>query len=153
MLSDDVFRSRLNATIEALRYWVPTVSDTAQIQESSGDGFWKLALTPHAREACPFELVLRLDQRHDLTIADELFEDEPTDTLELFVPLVTAITEGRVIQRLWSTRATGTPCALETHVRLQTGEDWVRCRILNPVASPGADATTHRDRTFLPYRR
>jgi len=32
MLPDDVFRSRLQATITALRYWAPSVADAARLE-------------------------------------------------------------------------------------------------------------------------
>ena len=33
MLPDDVFRSRLQTTITALRYWAPSVADAARLDE------------------------------------------------------------------------------------------------------------------------
>ena len=153
MLSDDVFRIRLNETIEALRYWAPTVTDVASVHESDGDGFWKVSAVPFAARSCPFEFVLRTDQHHDLTIAREVFEDQPTDSLDLFVPLATAISEGRVVQRFWATVATGTLCAVETIVSLGDGSQWRGNRVVSRVAVPGSDGTTFVDRSFLPYHR
>ena len=37
MLSDDVFRSRLLATIESLRYFVPSIADVARCEVAPSD--------------------------------------------------------------------------------------------------------------------
>lgn len=153
MLPDDVFRSRLEATVAALRYWVPTVSDAAKVTETAGDGYWKLAVRPFVATACPFDLMLRADQRYDITIAGETFEDLPVESLETFVPLITAIAEGRVVQRLRIAEASGRPLSLETIVRFPDSKLWSASRSLAPPAAAREPETLLKDKHFLPYRR
>lgn len=153
MLPDDVYRSRLEAAIAGLRYWLPTVSDVATVTEAEGSGFWKMSVTPKAANACPFELVLRADQRHDLVIAGETFEDLPTKSLDIFVPLVEAIAEGRVVRCHWKSGATGAETAVETIVTLSDGREWSSARMLTPLASDNPDGVIAAARHFVPYHR
>lgn len=153
MLPDDVYRSRLQAAIEGLRYWIPTVSDVANVAEREGEGYWKIQVTPAAANACPFELVLRTDQRHDLVIGGETFEDLPTRSLDVFVPLAEAIAEGRVMQCRWLSAATGAQTAIETIVTLSDGREWSSARMLTPLASDHPDAVIAKARHFVPYHR
>lgn len=153
MLPDDVYRSRQEAAIAGLRYWAPTVSDVASISESEGNGFWKISVTPDAANACPFELVLRSDQRHDLVIAGETFEDLPTKSLDVFVPLADAISQGRVVQCHWQSAATGAATAIETIVTLPDGREWSSARMLTRLASDNPDGVVAVTRHFVPYRR
>jgi hypothetical protein len=153
MLPDDVFRSRLEATVAALRYWVPTVSDAAAVTETAGEGYWKLAVRPFVATACPFDLMLRADQHYDITIAGEAFEDQPIESLEAFVPLITAIADGRVVQRLRIAEASGRPLSIETIVKLPDGRLWSASRSLASATSAREPETLLKDRHFLPYRR
>jgi hypothetical protein len=154
MSPDDAFLARLQATIASLRYWVPTIADTARVEELDTPDSWKLASTPNASAACPFELLLRGDQRYDILIAGEAFEDLPIDSLDMFVPLVEAIADGRVVQRAASSAATGTEYWIETAISFRSGEQWCQRRITAPLA-PGAEEADLivTERHFLPYRR
>lgn len=152
MLSDDVFRTRLEATIASLRYWVPTIADTAKVSETSGDGWWRLSIAPKLKTACPFTLMLRGDQMCDLVVAGETFEDRPITALELFVPLATAIAEGRVVRRETLASASGRLIAVETIIALPGGQSWREVRPI-PGPHPGEDDVVTRDQHFLPYRR
>ena len=57
MLPDDVFRSRLQSTITALRYWAPSIADAARLQ---GDGDQRL-LEDHRRAARAERLPVRAE--------------------------------------------------------------------------------------------
>lgn len=153
MVADDVFRSRLQATIAALRYWVPTIADAAHIEQTEGHDSWKLSVTPAVPAACPFELMLRADQHFDIVIAGEMFEDRSIPSLDLFVPLVTAIADGHVIQRWSESPATGARLAVETRVTLDDGSLWSERRVLPGGAVIAPADIAIRDRHFLPYRR
>lgn len=153
MIADDVFRSRLQATIASLRYWVPTIADAAHVEQTEDHDFWKLAVTPNLHGPCPFELMLRADQHFDLAVAGETYEDQPITSLALFVPLVEAISSGRIVQRHISSSATRAGLALETRITLDDGTVWTGRRTL-----PGGDvisdgSTEVSDRHFLPYHR
>lgn len=150
MLSDDVYRSRLAVTIAALRYWVPSVSDAAETEETETSDFWRLAVAPRIAQGCPFELILHSDQRHDLIIAGEVYEDRLIGTLDLFLPLAEAIAAGTVLQRQWISAVTGRPLSIETLVTLPSGAVWRDG--VGPASANGIPLVS-RDRHFLPYRR
>lgn len=152
MLSDDVFRSRLQATVESLRYFVPSIADVAHSEENSAVDFWKVSLAPHTSGACPVELILHGTQRYDVMIAGEAYEDREISTLELFVPLLEAITAGRVVERTWISLSTGATIARETIVTLAKGKLWQDGSGLSAIS--GEEENLRReDRHFLPYRR
>lgn len=153
MVAEDVYRSRLQATIASLRYWVPTIADAARIEQTEGHDFWKLSVTPAVPAACPFELMLRADQHFDLSIAGEIFEDQPVASLDLFVPLVEAIAAGRIIQRETESVATAAPLTIETRVALADGSVWSKLRQLPGGGAIDTRDTMIRDRHFIPYRR
>lgn len=154
MLSDDVYRSKFNSTVESLRYWVPSISDAARIEEASSPDYWKLSITPRVEGACTFELLLGMNQIYDVMIGGETYEDLPVDSLDLFVPLAEAISEGRVIQRRWVSLMTGQTREVETIVTLANGDIWRQGHRNAPVASAISPETSETvDKAFLPYRR
>ncbi len=150
MLSDDTYRSRLAVAIAELRYWVPSISDAAEIEETETSAFWRLAVTPKLPQACPFELILRADQLHDILIAGESYENRPIGSLDIFLPLAQAITDGAVVQRRWFSSATGRPLSIETLVSLPGGATW---REGERPPREQELAVEFRDRHFLAYRR
>ena len=154
MLPDDLFRSRLQTTLTALKYWAPSIADAARIEESETGNFWKIAVAPLAASACPFELILHFDQRYDVAIADESYEGLPIESFDVFLPFVEAIADGRVVQRHWVSRLTGLERSVETLVMLTGGGIWREGRGSAPVQpSLDDDGTELRERRFLPYRR
>ena len=154
MLPNDAMYSRLRATIESLRYWVPTIADVARVAESETPAQWKVAITPNIESACPLELALGSTQRYTLTIAGESYSDRAIVSLDLFLPLLEAISEGRVVQRRWVSLATGAVRAIETIVTLADGSTWRDGRTLEAVvAAIPRESTERHDRHFLPYRR
>lgn len=154
MLPDDIFRSRLQTTITALRYWAPLVADAAHLDEEETSDYWKLGVVPAVAAACPFELILRSDQRYDLGIADETYENRPIETFDWFLPFAEAVAVGNVVQRHWISRLTGIERSVETLVTLSTGGVWQESRSQSHRApSLDDDGTELRERRFLPYRR
>ena len=154
MLPDDVFRSRLQATITALRYWAPSIADAARVEETEAGDYWKLIVTPMVPSACPFELILHADQRYDIAIADETYESRPIDSFDWFLPFAEAIAEGNVVQRHWISRLTGLERSVETLVTLPNGGIWRESRGANHrMPTLDDDGTELRERRFLPYRR
>src|SRR5262245_7274658 len=124
MLPDDVFRSRLQTTITALRYWAPSVADAARLDDDETSDYWKLGVAPVVPSACPFELILHADQRYDLAIAGETYESRPIVSFDWFVPFAEAIARGNVVQRHWISRLTGLERSVETLVTLAGGGIW-----------------------------
>jgi hypothetical protein len=155
MLPDDVFRSRLQTTITALRYWAPSVADAARLEETETSDYWKIIVTPTVASACPFELILHADQRYDIAIADQTYESRPIESFDWFVPLASAIADGRVVRRQWISRLTGLERSVETLVTLPNGGIWREGRGEAPPRTPTIedDVTELRERRFLPYRR
>jgi hypothetical protein len=154
MLPDDVFRSRLQTTITALRYWAPSIADAARIEEAESGSFWKIAVAPRLAQACPFELILHFDQRYDLAIGEETYESLPIESFDLFLPFVEAIAEGEVVQRHWVSRLTGLERSVETLVTLVGGGIWREGRgDAHEMPTLEDDGTELRERRFLPYRR
>lgn len=154
MLSDDVFRTRLQSTCADLARWADTVRGSAEVTISEGPTYWKLAAAPHAAGACPFEMVLRGDQLLDITIAGETYEDRAMPPLSSLLPLVEALARGDVVERHWTSQETGALVMVETMVGQAGGEAWTDRRIAIPELAGAATARLEtRDRHFLSYRR
>ncbi len=153
-ISHDVYRSRLQAVIESLRYWIPSVADAARVEELETPEFWKMIVTPRTAGGCPFELLLRSDRKFDIIIGGEIYEDLDMMPFEDFLPLVEAISQGRVVQRRWTSITTGALREVETIVTFANGSIWSRSRIEKAVADTiPREAAERNDRHFLPYRR
>jgi len=154
MLPDDVFRSRLQSTITALRYWAPSIADAAHVEEAETGSYWKMIVAPALAQACAFELILHFDQRYDLAIGDESYENLPLESFDVFLPFVEAVADGSVVQRRWISRLTGLERSVETLVTMGGGGIWREARgepHLMPTLED--DGTELRERRFLAYRR
>jgi len=145
-IPDDVYAQQLQGTIEGLRYWVPSVIDVAHVSEESDSGYWRLHVAPRLAGGCPVEIVLRDNRSFDIAIAAESYEHREAMALSLFLPLVAAIIDGRVIQRRWFSTQTGALRGVESLVFLADGSVWRA----GAAADGGSES---RDRHFLPYRR
>jgi len=153
MLPDDIFRSRLQTTIMALRYWAPSIADAARLEETETSDYWRINVAPAVASACPFELILHSDQRYDLSIAEETYEARPIETFDWFIPFADAIAEGNVVQRRWISRLTAIERGVETLVMLGGGGIWREGRGAYQMPTLDDDGTELRERRFLPYRR
>jgi hypothetical protein len=154
MLPDEVFRSRLQTTVTALRYWAPSIADTARLEQTETSDYWKIIVAPTVASACPFVLILHADQRYDIAVADEMYESRPIETFDWFVPFAEAVSEGNVVQRRWISRLTGLERSVETVVTLAGGGIWREARggsARTPTLDD--DGTELRERRFLPYLR
>ena len=153
MISDDAYRAKLQQTIAEIRAWKGFIADVARYEEYETDSAWGVALTPRTPGACPIELVLRNDQRFDITIGGETYEDVAIASLDLFLPMIQAVAEGRVITRFAASAATGLLRDVSTLVTLADGSVFTKCRA-NPDAAflPEPHLET-RDTSYLPYRR
>jgi hypothetical protein len=155
MLPDDIFRSKLQTTITALRYWAPAIADSARVEENETGSFWKTAVAPFTPNACPFELIMHFDQHYDVALDDETYEGLPIEGFDMFLPFVEAIAAGNVVQRHWVSRFTGLERSVETVVTLRNGGIWRETRgTVRTNAPPAADDGSELiERRFLPYRR
>jgi hypothetical protein len=137
----------VSATIEQLRYWVPTIKDVARVIESDGPGDgWTLSIVPAVVTACPVAITLQQSGRFDILIAGETYTDCALGSLDQIVALLERIADGHVVQRRWVSRATGVETGVETMVPLGAGLVWRN----GPEPDGGSE---RRDRHFLPYRR
>lgn len=153
MLSDDVYKTRYRTTVAALEAWLDGLRPVAAIEIARDDGSWRVSVLPHSAEACPFEIVLRADQHFDIGIGPETYEDQPVETLDLFQPLLTAITRAEVVTSSWSTAATGALVMVATRVTPAQGKRWFRSRTIGSI---GRAADTHlirEDHHYVPYAR
>ena len=146
MSSDETLTHGIHATIEGLRYWVPSIADLAYISQSESPESWTLSVKPKVEGACPFELRLRHDGTYDISLAGQTYLARPVTGLAMFEPLINAIIEGRVVQRHWISSQTGALRAIETLITLPNGQVWRD----GGVVPAGCES---RDRHFLPYRR
>ncbi|WP_295556456.1 hypothetical protein [uncultured Hyphomicrobium sp.] len=136
----------VEATIEQIRYWVPTISDVARALEARDGESWLLSIEPHLAAACPVAIALRQSGRFDISIAGETYENHALQSLDQLVQLLEQIADGHVIQRRWSSAATGAHQGVETLVLLGPELLW--------RGGEEADGSVERrDRHFLPYRR
>jgi hypothetical protein len=154
MLSDDVFKYRLQATVDLLGHWLSGFAEVATLERAHDNASWRISVRPHLAEACPFELVLRTDQRFDLGIGPETYEDEPVTSLGLFQPVLAAIIDGRVITRSWRTAATDTLARIETIVSdAEHNVLWQRSRSVVPADRLRQSDFVVYDHCYAPYVR
>ncbi|MCL4766245.1 MAG: hypothetical protein KJZ80_08435 [Hyphomicrobiaceae bacterium] len=153
MLPDDTFRKRLQHVVAALEAWAAEMEPWSDIELGFVDGVWRISAVPHAETACPFEIVMRPDQRFDMTVGGETYEDLPLDALTDIPQLVRAISNGRVLIRHWSSSTTGLEYNVEMIVDLP-GAGEGRFERPNPEAPPIEDAELMATPVaFAPYRR
>lgn len=154
MLPDDVFRTRLQSTITALRYWAPSIADAARLEETETGDYWRITVTPRVASACPFKLALNADQSYDLRVADETYERRPLETFDWLIPFADAVADGNIVQRRWISRLTGLERSVETVVVLPGGAIWREGNgETHLIPTLDDDGTEMRERRFLPYRR
>lgn len=154
MFPDDVYRSHLSDTIAALETWAQSMADCAVIETEMQSSFWKMSVAPLTQGPCPFELVLRADQRFNAQIGGEVYEDKPVDAFSFFPMLVRAIADGRVERISVKNALTSALEALETRVTLEDGWAWIgERRLIAWSQRKGEGAQVQRTHRFLPYRR
>lgn len=154
MPADDTHRLKLQQVIASLTAWTGFVADVAKVEMSEVGQAWRLALQPRAAHACPVEIVLDgSSSRCDLRIASETYEDWPLPALDIVLPLVEAVVDGRVVTRHTSSAVTGLPLGVSTLINLADG----RLIEISPDKPAGreqsAEAAEIRDIHYLPFRR
>lgn len=156
MLSDDVYKARRRTTIAAIETWVAGLTSVAAVDVAADAAAWRVSVTPRVPEACAFELVLRDDQRYDLSIGAEIHEDLPVESLDLFLPLLQAVAAGNVMTRRFFTAATNMLVKVETIVSGQGGDaawPWRMTRSLPSLTAAAGDELIRHDRMYVPYAR
>lgn len=151
MLADDVFRKELAATTQKLAAWAAGLRETGQFDIREGHGFWSLAARPQTPGACAVTLVLRADQKFDLSLDGSSFEDQNIEDLSVFPALIEAVGVGHVERTASCSALTGLPLAVETRVLFHDGRVWSRRREINPPLK--GDEAVEDTARYLPYRR
>jgi len=151
MLSDDVFRVKIDATIAALKAWAGAHADCARSEEEAAGTYWRLAVVPFASGACPFEVILHQRQTCDLAIGPEIYEDRTSDEFDRLPAMAEAIAAGHVLTRTKSSATTGLMLAVETELRLAGGDVWTADRWL--VSGVRPRGMLRDDHWYVPYRR
>lgn len=151
MLADDLFRNQLAATTSQLSAWADTYRGTGQFDIREGNGFWSLSAKPQTPGACPATLVLRSDQKFDLSLAGHSYEDRSIEDLTLFPALFEAVGQGNVERVSLTSALTGARLAVETRVLLGGGRIWSERRDTGSTAN--ADAVIEETVRYLPYKR
>lgn len=152
--SDDTHRLKLQLLIASLRAWKGFVADVARVEVSEEGASWRVALQPKSANACPLEIVLDgSSTRCDLRVGGETYEDWPLPSLDIVLPLIEAVSEGRVVTRRTSSAATGLPLSVTTLIRLADGR--VLETSLDKDAEPASlnGSIENRDTHYVPYRR
>ncbi|HWV80705.1 MAG TPA: hypothetical protein VNZ50_04705 [Hyphomicrobiaceae bacterium] len=151
MLPDDVFRAKRDRTIAALQQWHRAIADCAHVEEEAAASFWRLAVTPLAAGACPFEVILHQRQTCDVAIGPESYENRTSDELDRLPVMAEAIAAGRVLTRSKASAMTGLVLAVETAIRLAEDQVWKAERWIVTGTRPAT--FVREDRWYLPYRR
>lgn len=149
MLPNDVFRDRLERTLVDLEAWAKATADCAEIGIAASERYWRMVVVPNADLACPFELMIKSDQKFGLKLAAETYEDRPVERFDLFPALVRAIEAGRVDEIEIFNAMTDALVGVAMRVELAPGWDWIGDRRI----APPTPAEEWRTRRFLPYRR
>ena len=153
MYPDDVYRTRLSGAIAELQDWGTRFKDAGRIETRDGSGFWRMVARPATPGTCPMTLVLRADQKFDIALAEERFEDQQVEDFGLFSALAEAVALGHVEQLISQCAVTGMGRDIETRVLLADGRVWSRRRALSKASPTQAADVTVRTTRFLPYRR
>ena len=152
MLPEDTYRKQQNRFKADLEGWAHEMADCAEISYGSiGDG-WSINAQPDVATACPFELVMRPDQKFDAQIGGQMYEDLAFENADL-PKIARAISEGRVMTRHWESVVTGLAYSIETIVDLGGGDTW-RVQTQTSEMTPSDDGELMaRPTAFAPYRR
>ena len=154
MFSNDVYRANLASVIATLEAWARDHRDAAEIETAAVTSYWKMAVMPHTTGACPFEILLRADQRFDVNIAGEAYYDKPIDRFDFFPMLARAVFAGNVARVDISNALTSALESVETRVTLEDGWTWIgERRVGTRSARKIESAQESRAHRFLPYRR
>ncbi len=153
MQPQDVFNRGFADATAAIDAWLPSMAAHAAIEREQAERYWRVRLTPHQPNACPVELMLSREQVFDCDIGPESAENQPITDLGLFLPMLRAVTEGRVLLRRWRAQATGSELVRELVVDLAPEQSWsMRRRIRAGNATTEASAVAC-DQVYVAYRR
>lgn len=153
MYSPDTYRLKLQEVVASIKAWSGFVADVARVETHDEGHGWRLAMQPSTPGACPIEMLLDGNKLEcDLKIGGETYEDLELPSLDVVLPLVEAVADGRVMTRVTRSAVTGMRIGSDTLIRLADGTEFV----LSPTpVDDFADDTAVETRSlhFLPYRK
>ena len=155
MQSYDTSRVKLEQLIASIRAWTGFVADVARVEISEEGTGYRIALQPRAAGACPLEFVLDgHEPKCDLMLGGTMYKNVPLPSLDVVLPLLEAVVDGRVVTQRTLSAATGLLKGVSTSIRLADG------RVIEPkqpsvtAGNLGDDAGLEsREVHYLPYRR
>lgn len=153
MQSEDTYRLKLAELVASIKAWSGFIADVARIETADEDASWRLRIEPKAPRACSLEIVVDgRTQSCDLTLAGETYEGWKLNSLDLVLPLVVAVSEGRVITRRTTSAATGLPISVSTIVTLADGTE-LEPTSTSPSNARSLEGIQQRDVHYVGYRK
>jgi hypothetical protein len=153
MQSPDTHRLALQHVVASVKAWTGFVADVARVETHDEGHGWRLMMQSLASGACPVEMLIDGSElKWHLKIGGETYEDLTMPSLDVVLPLVKAVADGRVVTRQIRSAATGLPIGTDTLIKLADGTEIV----LPPSpagAVPAHAALEMRNVHFLPYRK
>ncbi len=153
MQAHDVFNRAFDDATAAIEAWLPTIARDATVDRERTEQYWRVRLTPHQAEACPVELMLSRSQMFDCDVGPESAVGLHISDLGLFLPLLKAVVEGRVVLRTWSALATGSELVREMIVDVATAQQWTVRRLVQAGAAATEATAVASDHVYVAYRR
>jgi hypothetical protein len=153
MQPQDVFNRAFDDATAAIDAWLPTVAADTSVDREKTDRYWRVRLTPHEAGACPVELMLSRAQTFDCDLGQESVAEQPIADLGLFLPLLKSVTEGRVLQRTWTSLATGSEIMREQIVLLGSDQTWSIRRMIRAGSAATEATAIANDHAYVGYRR
>ncbi len=153
MQPQDVFNRTFDDTTAAIDAWLVTLAGEATVEREKAGDYWRVGLRPHQRSACPVELLLSRQQVFDCDIGPESVAGQPITDLTLFLPMLQAIVDGRVVLRRWSAQATGSELVRELIVDVRPGQNWSMRRLVRAGTAATEASAVARDQVYVAYRR
>lgn len=153
MQSLDTHRLELQHVVASVKAWTGFVADVARVETHDEGHGWRLAMQPVASGACPVEMLIDGSElKWDLKIGGETYEDLAMPSLDVVLPLVKAVADGRVVTRQIRSAVTGLPLGADTLIKLADGTEIVLPQVAVDVV-PAHSAVETRSLHFLPYRK
>ncbi len=153
MQPQDVFNRAFDDTTAAIDAWLPSVAADAAIEHERTPRYWRVRLVPHQPNACPAELMLSRDQHFDFEAGSESVVGQSVQDFSIFLPLLKAVVDGRVVQRSWTAVATGAELTREFIARLAPDKEWPIRRIVHAASAATEMSALAEDRAFVAYAR
>lgn len=153
MQPQDVFNRAFDATTADIDSWLPTLRGVAAVEREMTDQYWRGRLRPHEASACPIELMLSRAQVFDCDIGNESVVGLRIADLGLFLPLLKAVADGRVILRSWSSLATGSVIVREQIVLLGPEQTWAVRRMVRAGTAATEATAVADDHVYVSYGR